>query len=489
MNDFRKLAGQTVVYGLGTIVPRFLHYAVLTPFYTRIFIPSEYGVVTELYSWMVLALVILTYGMETGFFRFSNQKDSETIVFGTTIVSVGATSLLFLLLANVFIEPFSAILNYSENTSYIRLFAVIVAVDAFTAIPFASLRNQNRPLKFSIYKIINVALTIGLVFFFYVVAPRIYAGDSKWIRLIYDPAIGVGYVFIANTISSVVTLLLLLPEVFRLGIKFDFGLWKRMIGYSIPLLIGGVAGSLNEVFDKISMRRLVGGADALGTVGEYGAGYKVAVLMALFIQMFRFAAEPFFFEKAKYANAKNVYAFVMKNFVIISLLIFLGINLYIGVVQYIIDEVYWDSLVIVPIVTFGYLLYGIFLNQSVWYKVNDMTRFGAYITIAGALITIVINIIFVPLIGYMASAWAHVVAYGFMLILSWVLGQKYYPIDYNIKKLVTYGLVALAILAISMLIPYPGRIIELGGNTLLIILFIGYAEKRDKFVSLIIGRK
>ena len=210
--------------------------------------------------------------------------------------------------------------------------------------------------------------------------------------------------------------------------------------------------------------------------------------MSLFIQMFRFAAEPFFFEKAKSHNAKEIYSFVMKNFVIISLLLFLGINLYISVVQYLIDSRYWASLIVVPIVTGGYFLYGVYLNHSVWYKVNDMTRFGAYISISGAVVTILLNLIFVPIYGYIAAAWAHVGAYGLMLIISWIAGQKYYPINYNPLKLISYTVLALVIYLVSTLIPYPSLIVELGGNSLLILLFIVYAERRDSFLSLIFRR-
>ena len=236
MNDFRKLAGQTVIYGLGTIVPRFLHYGVLTTFYTRIFKLGEYGVVTELYSWMVLALVLLTYGMETGFFRFANRKEANPAVFGTALASIGVTSLLFILLSNLFIEPLAGLLNYSDHKYYIRLFILIVAVDAFAAIPFASLRNQNKALKFSLIKITNVLITIGLVFFFYLWAPKLTIKGVKWVGYLYKPEIGVGYVFIANAVSSVVTLLMLIPEILKTRFTFDFKVWRQMIGYSFPLL-------------------------------------------------------------------------------------------------------------------------------------------------------------------------------------------------------------------------------------------------------------
>jgi len=323
VKEVKKLAGQTLIYGLGTIVPRFLHYAVLTPFYTRIFTDtSDYGIVTELYAWMVLLLVILTYGMETGFFRFVQDKEQSETVYSTSLISLFFTSLLFVLLTNIFIEPVASVMNYKDNHDFIRMFSGIVAIDAFTAIPFARLRKENRPVLFSTIKLINVFITLGLVLFLLKIAPGIYENSNGWFRKFYNPDYKVGYIFVANLLSSSATLLMLLPFIIRIKLFFDFNLWKRMIFYSFPLLLAGLSGSINDAIDKVLLRRLLGDEEGLAIVGKYGAAYKIGVLMALFIQMFRFAAEPFFFERAKHSDAKETYSFVMKYFIIIMFFFF-----------------------------------------------------------------------------------------------------------------------------------------------------------------------
>lgn len=483
MKEVRKLAGQTLIYGFGTIVPRFLNYAILTFFYTRVFSKTQYGVVTELYAWMVLLLVVLTYGMETGFFRFSQKKEEYEKVYSTALLSLFVTSFLFVVLVNIFIRPVSAILNYRDNHDYIRMFAAILAIDAFSAIPFARLRKENRPIVFSIIKIMNVVVTIAAVMFLLKIAPWIYKNSHGWFRNIYNPDYGVGYVFVANLIGSTVTLLMLLPFVFRTKFVFDKYIWIRMINYSFPLLIAGLSGSINDALDKVILRRLVGEENGLATVGEYGAGYKIAVLMALFIQMFRFAAEPFFFERARHENAKETYAFVMKYFIIIMLILFLVINLYMPGIKYFLPKSYWGSLIVVPMVSMGYLLYGIYINHSIWYKLNDLTRFGVYITISGAVITVLLNVIFIPAYGYMASAWAHVASYGSMIALSFVFARKHYFIDYQITKIIPYFLIAVPMVIFGVYFEYGNTALKLFINTLLLIGFILYAQYKDKLIS------
>ncbi len=490
MKEVRKLAGQTVIYGMGTIVPRFLHYAVLTPFYTRIFIDkSDYGIVTELYAWMVLLLVILTYGMETGFFRFVQRKEEADKVYSTSLISLFITSLLFVVLVNVFIVPVSAAMNYSNNHDYIRMFAGILAIDAFTAIPFARLRKENRPYLFSAIKMINVFITLGLVIFLLKIAPGIYERSDGWFRTIYNPDYKVGYIFVANLISSFATMLMLIPYVFRIKFVFDIGIWKKMILYSFPLLLAGVSGSINDALDKVLLRRIIGGDEGLSVVGEYGAAYKIAVLMALFIQMFRFAAEPFFFERAKHTDAKETYAFVMKYFIIIMLIVYLGINLYISGIQYIVGRNYRDAMVIVPIISMAYLLYGIYINHSIWYKLSDLTRFAVYITLIGAAITVVVNVLFIPEFGYMASAWAHVGSYGAMIIMSFVFAEKRYKVNYNMVSLIPYFTIAVSMVIFGYFFNYPNLIVELSINTGMILLFIGFAEYKDKVLSTFFGKQ
>jgi O-antigen/teichoic acid export membrane protein len=486
LKEARKLAGQTLIYGLGTIIPRFLHYAVLTPFYTRIFIDtSDYGIITELYAWMVLLLVILTYGMETAFFRFSQVKEDYEKVYSTTLISLFFTSLLFLLCVNIFIKPVSALMDYNDHHDFIRMFAGIVAIDAFSAIPFARLRKENRPVIFSIIKIVNVFITIGLVIFLLKIAPGIYYKSDGWFINLYNPDYKVGYVFFANLVSSVVTLLMLLPFIVRTKLKFDTGLWKRMIRYAFPLLLAGLSGSVNDAIDKIMLRRFSGEEEGLAIVGEYGAAYKIGVLMALVIQMFRFAAEPFFFERAKFSDAKNMYSFVMKYFIIIMLIVYLGINLYISGFQLIVGENYRDAIAVVPVISMGYLLYGIYINHSIWYKVNDLTKYAVYITCIGAVITLLINFTLIPVYGYMASAWAHIASYLAMVVFSFVFARKHYVVDYKVKSMLSYFFIAVGMVIFGQLFNYPGLYAELVINSVLIAIFIGFAHYKDGLLNIL----
>lgn len=489
MNEVRALAKQTVVYGLGTIVPRFLNYGVVTLFYTRIFTKAEYGVITELYAWMVFLLIVLTYGMETGFFRFSqNSRDYEK-VYSTTLISLLVSSAAFLIIVNIFIGPVSAILKYSDNPDYIRMFAAIVAIDAFAAIPFARLRRENRALLFSSIKIANVLIIIVSVIFFLLIGPGIYERSHGWFRKVYDPGYGVGYVFLANLIGSAATLLMLLPFVNLRKPVFDREIWKRMLTYSIPLLITGLSGSVNDTLDKVILRRMTGEECGLATVGEYGAGYKIAVLMALFIQMFRFAAEPFFFERAKQPDSKQTYASVMKYFIIAMLIIYLGINLYISGFQLIIGKDFRGAIGVVPIVAMGYVFYGIYINHSIWYKLSDLTRFGIYITLIGAAITVLINVLLIPVYGYMASAWAHVASYGSMIIVSFIFAEKRFKVDYGMKQVIPYFAIAIGMVLFGKYFNYTGIVAELAVNTALILIFIAFAQYRDRILSVMIRKK
>ena len=488
MSEIRTLARQTAIYGFGTIVPRFLNYGIMTFFYTRIFEKAEYGVVTELYAWMVLILIILTYGMETGFFRFARDRENSEMVYSTTLISLFITSSLFLVLANIFIAPLSSLLNYSGNHDYIRLFAAIVAIDAFSAIPFAWLRKENKPLIFSIIKIANVIITIATVLFLLLAAPGIYEKSDGWFRKVYDPGYRVGYVFVANLVGSIATLIMLLPFIVRIKPVLDRTVWKRMMGYSFPLLIAGLSGSLNDTLDKVILRRMVGDETGLETVGMYGAGYKIAVLMALFIQMFRFAAEPFFFERAKHENARQSYAYVMKYFIIVMLLIYLGINLYISGFKFIIGESFREAIIVVPIVSMGYLLYGVYINHSIWYKLNDLTRYGIYITLIGTAITVLINLLLIPVYGYMASAWAHVASYGAMIVFSFIFAEKHYRVEYNMKQFIPYGTIAVGMVIFSRLFNYPGIVAEIAINTVLLALFITYAQLKDRFLTVFLKK-
>lgn len=481
MNPLKKLAGQTAVYGMGTIVPRLLNYFLLTPFYTRIFIQGEYGVITELYAYMAFLLVLLTYGMETTFFRFAEKGPDPKKVFSTSLFSLFVTSVTFIVLILIFAQPIATVMEYPHNKEYIILFSLIVAIDAFSAIPFVYLRQKNKAFRFSVLKVINVLINIGLNFFFLWLCPRLHQQDpDSWIRLVYDPSVGVGYAFIANLAASAITLVLLLPEISRIKPGIDLQLLRRMLSYSFPLLIVGLAGMINEVSDKIIFKFLLIVPDGvedqkayvMAQLGVYGASYKLAVLMTLFIQMFRFAAEPFFFSQAKESNAKEVYADVMKYFIIFGLFIFLGVMFYLDIIKYFIGPKFWEGLFIVPLILLANLFMGITFNLSMWYKLNDLTHYGAYIALIGAFVTIVLNVLLVPKFSYLGAAWGHFGTYLVMVVVSYFWGQKFYPINYPLARIGFYFLFAMVLFLISYFLPVENQWISRIVNTILLASFV-----------------
>ncbi|MFC2111852.1 polysaccharide biosynthesis C-terminal domain-containing protein [Bacteroidota bacterium] len=448
MNPIKQLFGQTAVYGFGTVVPRLLNYVLLTPFFTRVFELSEYGVVTELYAYVVFLMIVLTYGMETGFFRYAQLHKDGNEVFSTSLLSLLCTSLVFVFLAGIFSRNIAGVLGYDERPEFILWIGIIVGIDAFSSIPFARLRWANKAAKFAAIRIASVIVNISLNFaFLYFIPERALKGPlPAWIDLVYNPDIGVGYVFISNMISSVFTLILLTGTILRVKLKFKRDLWMKMLIYSFPLLVAGLAGTVNEALDRILLKHLLPDPDsALAQLGIYGANYKIAVLMTLFIQMFRYASEPFYFGKAEHPKSRVLFAEVMKYFIIASLGIFLCVTLYLDVFKYFIGTAFHEGLYIVPVVLLANLLLGIFFNLSIWYKLNNLTKFGAMITIIGAIITFAVNWFLIPHYGYIASAWAHVACYGSMVVISWMLGRKYYKISYPLKSIGLYALLALVI--------------------------------------------
>jgi len=474
LNPLKQLFGQTAIYGFGTVVPRLLNYLLLTPFFTRVFDLKEYGIITELYAYVVFLMIILTYGMETGFFRFAQTRKDGKQVFSTSLISIFISSLFFIVLTRIMSLPFSRILGYTENPEYIIWIGIIVGVDAFTAIPFARLRWENRAAKFALIKIAGVVLNIGLNFMFLLLLPSLVdQGSTTWLVKFYNPEIGVGYVFVSNVASSLFTLVLLSGTIISVKPVFDRKLWVNMIGYSFPLLISGLAGTVNEALDRVLLKHLLQDPDSsLAQLGIYGANYKIAVLMTLFIQMFRYASEPFYFANADKVNARIIFAQVMKYFVIVSLIIFLGVNLFIDLFKHFIGSAFHEGLHIVPVILFANLLLGIFFNLSIWYKLNNLTKYGAMITIMGALITFLVNWFFIPLYGYNASAWAHVACYGSMVVFSWWLGKKYYPIRYPLKSIGLYIALAGIIYFVAQLAKELSMVSEILINTGLLVGFI-----------------
>ncbi len=488
MNPLKQLAGQTAVYGMATIIPRLLNY-LLVPFYTRLMLESEYGIVTELYAYIAFFFVLLVYGMETTFFRFAEKEKDPGKVFSTSLISVFTTSSIFILLLWVFISPISAAMQYPDNHSYILLAGAIVAIDAVNAIQFAYLRKQNKAFRFSFIKITIVSVNVLLNLYFILFCEMIYSKNPDSPLLIfYQPGMKVEYVLISNLVASLLGVIILIPQVLKTKMSFDTPLIRKMLKYTFPLLIVGLAGMINEVADKIIFKYLVtipdGIADPdkyiLSELGIYGASYKVAVLMMIFIQMFRYAAEPFFFAQAKEQNAKQVYADVMKFFVIFCLLIFLGVTLFIDVVQYLIGASYREGLFIVPLILFAYLFQGIFYNLSVWYKLNDITKYGAYIALGGSVITIAMNVLLVPRFSYLGAAWGHFICYFLMMISSWLMGRKFYPVPYDVRSILTYTMVAVVLYLLFRLMNLEVNFIKFFIAALFFLLFTGFVFLRER---------
>lgn len=481
MNPFKKLAGDTAIYGVSSIVGRFLNWW-LMPLYVNLFAPEEYGIVTNLYAYVAFFMVFLTYGMETGFFRFASKNSASEKVYSTSLVSLFFSSLLFLVLIILFKNQLAALIRYPNHSEYILWFGFILAIDAFTAIPFARLRLNNRPVKFAVVRLINIGFNITFNLFFLLLCPKLIENNpDSFVRFVFSPEIGVGYVFISNLLSSIVTLLLLLPEIFKFSFYFDKALLKKMLSYSFPILIVGMAGILIQQIDKILIPFLIPENEfPMKQLGIYGAGVKIAVLMNMFIQAFRYAFEPFFFSQAESKNDKNIYAAIMKYFVIFGLLIFLGMILYMDVIKLIIPLEYEDGFSVVPVIMLANLFFGIYFTLSLWYKLTDMTRYGAYISIFGAVITISLNFILIPVFGYKGSAAALLTAFFIMMVISYFLGQKYYPVPYNLKRIGAFFLAA-AIVYILSLFTYSQPVsIKFTVNTFLLFGYIFTVYKLEK---------
>jgi O-antigen/teichoic acid export membrane protein len=453
-SGIKKLAGQTVIYGLGTIVPRFLNY-LLTPLLTYGFTAAEYGINSELYAYISFLNVIFTYGMETTFFNFSSKLENKEEVYNTALISLILSSVFFSLLFLIFAGSIADGLS-TPNSIYLPQFIIwsvlIVASDAITAIPFAKLRLENKALKFSVLKLSNVIINFGLTIFFLKVCKSSYNnGETNFMSSLYNPEIGIGYAFLANLLANCFTLILLSKQFAGLKFSLNIELLKKMLLYAWPLIILGFAGMINETLDRIILKKLiVDKSEAQIAQGVYGACYKIAILMTIFIQAFRFAAEPFFFNKAKEKDSTKSYALVMKYFVIFCLFLFLATSLNLDWIKLFIGPNFRSGLNVVPILLMANLCLGVVYNLAIWYKLNGQTKYGAIIAIVGAIITIVVNVIFVPHYSYVASAWATLAAYSGMMVLSYVLGQKYFPIKYNIKAITVYTLIALGFYFISL---------------------------------------
>ncbi len=441
MSGIKKLAGQTLWYGASSIAARFLNY-LLTPYLTYKLATNAYGEMSILYAAIPFLNVIFTYGLETAYFRYASTKEQHQQVYNTATISlIFSTSALTSLLV-LFNKQLAELLRIPAHPEYITFSAFIIAFDALTTLAFAKLRYEGRPKKFAMVRIAGIVINIAGVFFFLSVCPKLYNDDPNgFVHTFYNPDYKVGYIIIANLIQSVAAFLLLSREFFSFKWQFNSKLWKDIILYSSPLILAGFAGMINETFDRIMLGWWSSAptiTEAKAQVGIYSACYKLSILITLFIQAFRMGAEPFFFKQAQEQQPQKVYARVMKFFVITICIMFLFVMLFLDVWKYFIDKHYWSGLTVVPILLLANMFLGIYYNLSIWYKLSNKTIAGAWITVIGAVITLVINYAFIPKYSYMACAWATFFCYGSMMVVSYAWGQKKYNVPYAWRKLVAY---------------------------------------------------
>ena len=482
MANLKSLAKDTAIYGLSSIVGRFLNY-LLVPLYTyKISAESGgYGVVTNLYAYTALLLVFLIYGMETTFFRFANKEDEDPkMVYSTILRMVGTTSLLFVALVFAFLGPVSSALGYPNHPSYVWTMAVIVALDAFQAILFSYLRYRRQAVKFAALKLLFIALNIGLNLLFFIVLPGIHARNPELTGRFYDPSVGVGYVFYINLACTVLVTFFFARELRGIGYGFDWKLCRRLLSYGWPILILGIAGILNQTADKILFPKIYPGPDADAQLGIYGAASKIAMIMAMITQAFRYAYEPFVFAGSKDRDSRETYAKGMKYFIIFTLLAFLCVTGYLGLLKHIIGPGYWAGLRVVPIVMAAEIMMGVYFNLSFWYKLTDKTIWGAVFSGVGCAVLLAVNLLFVPKYGYMACAWGGFAGYGTAMVLSWFAGQKHYPIAYPLRDILSYTLLA-AVLYLGILWTgsHLATVPALLANTVLIGIFAACIIRRD----------
>ncbi len=489
MAGIKALAKETAIYGLSSIVGRFLNWC-LVPLYVYLFPTEEYGIVSYLYSFTAVLLVILNYGMETGFFRFANKETDPEKVYTTTLASTAATSAVFILAVALWIRPISAAILLPRHQLYVMLLAVTVALDAFSNIPFAYLRYKKKALRFAGIKLLNVFVNIGLNLFFLLICPYLEKHAPASVSWFYNPlggrAFGIGWIFVANIISSIVVLICLVPQVSGRKWRFDLALWRKMLGYSWPLLILGVAGILSQNMGQMAIPYIFKGAEeaARSMVGIYGANIKIAIVMVMFTQAFRYAYEPFIFAKAKETGSaesqKQAYCDAMKFFVVFGLFIFLAVMFFLPILKHFISPAYWEGLRVVPIMMAAELCFGIFFNLSLWYKLTDRTHWGMWLSLLCFVLMLGFNLWWVPLIGipdgYLGSAWAALASYATVMVLSYFLGRHYYPLPYQVTRMALYLIGAFTLWLVGEVWQPdggPGNIMVYAWRCLLLIIYLG----------------
>ena len=466
-SNMKSLAKDTAIYGLSSIIGKFLNY-LLVPLYTYALArTADYGIVTNLYAWTALLLVLLTYGLETGFFRFANREDYDApTVYKSAFTSVLCTSTLFALLVVLFQHPIASFLGYADHAEFITMMAITVAMDAFACIPFAYLRYKKRPLLFAALKLLFVILNIAFNLLFLVVLKK---ND-------------VFYVFLSNILATTIQTLCLLPFTLPRGGRFDGKVLREMLRYSLPLLVLGVAGIMNQTLDRILFPYLYPYEDAQAQLGIYGACFKVAMVMMMFTQAFRYAYEPFVFAKHKDRQSVEAYADAMKYYIIFSYLILLGVIVYLDIFRYIVSSAYWEGLKIVPVVLWTYVFQGIYFNLSFWYKLTDETKWGAYFSLIGLAITLVLQIVGVPIIGYWASCGSSLVCYFCIMLLSYFIGQRKAPIPYDLKRIGLYTMLTIGLLAVyyALRLYYISNMwLMMAAGTVLLLIYCGILIKLD----------
>jgi O-antigen/teichoic acid export membrane protein len=452
MNPLKRLAAQTAIYGVSSVFGRFLNY-LLVPLFTYSFAPAEYGVVAEFYAYMGFLAVLLVFGLETGYFRFrADDPASAASVYATVVRALLVANGAFVLAAVVWREPVAELLRHGAHPEYIVWTASILALDSVGAAAFARLRAENRAMRFAVIKLIEIGVNIGLNLFFIVLCRQAYQADpGSALGQLWLPEIGIGYVFVANLAASGLKLLLLSPQLLGAVRGFDRHLLKRLLRYSLPLVVVGMAGIVNEMLDRAALKYLLPGDNAanMAQLGIYSACYKLSILMTLFIQAFRYAGEPFFFSYAGQEDARATYALVLNWFVVfcVGILLLVGLNL--DIFQYFVGSAYREGLTVVPVLLFANLLLGIYVNLSIWYKLTDRTLLGAGVALIGALVTVFMLLWLVPRFGYQGAAWAHLACYTVMVLLSYLLGRRFYPVPYDLKRVLGYPLLGLALLALD----------------------------------------
>lgn len=482
MAGLKSLAKDTAIYGMSSIVGRFLNY-LLVPLYTAV-IPSAtggYGVVSNVYAYTALILVLLTFGMETGFFRFANKQGEDAgKVYANSLIFIGGLSLLFVVLCMIFLQPISNLLEYPDHTDYIAMMILVVALDSFQCIPFAYLRYQKRPIKFAAIKLLNIVGNIGLNLFFLLLCPYLYRHSPELVSWFYNPDYLVGYIFVSNLIMSVLQMFFFIPELKCVTYRVDPVLMKRMIHYSFPILIFGLVGILNQTIDKMIYPFLFDDRqEGLVQLGIYSATSKVAVVMAMFTQAFRYAYEPFVFGKNKEKDSKKMYSAAMKYFFIFALLAFLAVMFYMDILKYLVASDYREGLGVVAIVMGAEILKGIYFNLSFWYKLTDETYWGAYFSLIGCSVILALNVWLVPTYGYVASAWASVAGYGVITLLSYVIGQRKYPVSYPLGAMGMYLILAALLFGVAYGVHIENTLLRLVFRSLLLLVFVGYIIRKD----------